>query len=85
MELSEKQYCYEVLAVVETSTKSSIYQYTDLSDPQTSSDFRAALLRETDLSAVHQAPGYLTLSTCNNGGGSNRVLVIAALVGEVTG
>ena len=85
LELSEKQYRYEVLAVVETSTKSSIYQYTDLSDPQTSSDFRAALLRETDLSAVHQAPGYLTLSTCNNGGGSSRVLVIAALVGEVTG
>lgn len=27
---------------------------------------------------------YLTLSTCNNGGGDSRVLVIAALAGEVT-
>lgn len=85
LELSEKQYRYEVLAVVETSVQSKLYGFTDLSDPQTSSDFRAALLRETDLDVVHQAPGYLTLSTCNNGGGNSRVLVIAALVGEVTG
>ena len=85
LELSEKQYRYEVLAVVETSTKSSIYQYTDMSDPATESDFRATLLKETNLDVVHQADGYLTLSTCNNSGGNSRVLVIAALVGEVTG
>ena len=82
LELSEKQYQYEVIAVVETNTKSPIYQYTDLSDPATESDFRAALLKETDLEVVHQAPGYLTLSTCNNQGGSSRVLVIAALIEE---
>lgn len=84
LELSEKQYQYEVIAVVETNTKSPIYQYTDLSDPATESDFRAALLKETDLEVVHQAPGYLTLSTCNNQGGNSRVLVIAAFTGEVT-
>ena len=48
------------------------------------SDFWAAILKETDLEGVHQAPGYLTLSTCNNGGGNSRVLVIAALAGEVS-
>lgn len=83
LELSEKQYRYEVFAVVETNTQCSLYQYTDLSDPATESDFRAAILKETDLDGVHQAPGYLTLSTCNNGGGNSRVLVIAALAGEV--
>lgn len=84
LELSEKQYRYEVFAVVETNTQCSLYQYTDLSDPAEESDFRAALLKETELEVVHQAPGYLTLSTCNNGGGSSRVLVIAALAGEVS-
>ena len=84
LELSEKQYQYEVFAVVETNTQCSLYQYTDLSDPATESDFRAAILKETDLEGVHQAPGYLTLSTCNNGGGDSRVLVIAALAGEVS-
>ena len=84
LELSEKQYRYEVFAVVETNTQCSLYQYTDLSDPATESDFRAAILKETDLEGVHQAPGYLTLSTCNNGGGDSRVLVIAALAGEVS-
>jgi len=84
LELSEKQYQYEVFAVVETNTQCSLYQYTDLSDPAEESDFRAAILKETDLEGVHQAPGYLTLSTCNNGGGSSRVLVIAALAGEVS-
>lgn len=84
LELSEKQYRYEVFAVVETNTQCSLYQYTDLSDPATESDFRAAILKETDLDGVHQAPGYLTLSTCNNGDGSSRVLVIAALAGEVS-
>lgn len=84
LELSEKQYRYEVFAVVETNTQCSLYQYTDLSDPATESDFRAAILKETDLEGVHQAPGYLTLSTCNNGGGDSRVLVIASLAGEVS-
>ena len=84
LELSEKQYRYEVFAVVETNTQCSLYQYTDLSDPATESDFRAAILKETDLEGIHQAPGYLTLSTCNNGGGDSRVLVIASLVGEVS-
>ena len=83
LELSEKQYRYEVFAVVETNTQCSLYQYTGLSDPARESEFRAALLKETDLEVVHQAPGYLTLSTCNNGGGDSRVLVIAALAGEV--
>lgn len=84
LEIDGRQYHYEVLAVVETNTQCSLYQYTDLSDPATESDFRAAILKETDLEGVHQAPGYLTLSTCNNGGGSSRVLVIAALAGEVS-
>jgi sortase B len=85
LELSEKQYQYNVLAVVETSTTSPVYTFTSLADPTTASDFRATLLKETDLNVVHQADGYLTLSTCNNGGGDSRVLVIAALAGEVSG
>ena len=84
LELSEKQYRYELVTVLETNTQCSLYQYTDLNDPVTESNFRAAILKETDLEGVHQAPGYLTLSTCNNGGGNSRVLVIAALAGEVS-
>ena len=84
LELSEKQYRYELMTVLETNTQCSLYQYTDLNDPVTESNFRAAILKETDLEGVHQAPGYLTLSTCNNGGGNSRVLVIAALAGEVS-
>ena len=84
LELSEKQYRYELVTVLETNTQCSLYQYTDLSDPAEESDFRAAILKETDLEGVHQASGYLTLSTCNNGGGNSRVLVIAALAGEVS-
>ena len=84
LELSEKQYQYNVLAVVETSTKSPFYTFTSFADPSAASDFRATLLKETDLDVVHQAEGYLTLSTCNNGGGNSRVLVIAAFAGEVT-
>ena len=39
---------------------------------------------ETGLDAIPQAEGYLTLSTCNDQGGSSRVLVIAALIEEVS-
>lgn len=85
LELSEKQYRYKVLAVVETDTTSPFYTFTSLADPTAASDFRATLLKETNLDVVHQADGYLTLSTCNNGGGDSRVLVIAALTGEVSG
>ena len=84
LEIDGRQYRYALLDVLETNTQCSLYQYTDLSDPATESDFRAAILKETDLEGVHQASGYLTLSTCNNGGGSSRVLVIAALAGEVS-
>lgn len=84
LELSEKQYRYELVTILETNTQCSLYQYTDLSDPAEESDFRAAILKETDLEGVHQAPGYLTLSTCNNGGGDSRVLVVASLAGEVS-
>ena len=84
LEIDGRQYRYALLDVLETNTQCSLYQYTDLSDPATESDFRAAILKETDLEGVHQAPGYLTLSTCNNGGGNSRVLVIAALAGEVS-
>ena len=84
LEIDGRQYRYALLDVLETNTQCSLYQYTDLNDPVTESNFRAAILKETDLEGVHQAPGYLTLSTCNNGGGSSRVLVIAALAGEVS-
>lgn len=84
LEIDGRQYRYALLDVLETNTQCSLYQYTDLSDPATESDFRAAILKETDLDGVHQASGYLTLSTCNNGGGNSRVLVIAALAGEVS-
>ena len=84
LEIDGRQYHYEVLAVVDNSVKSTLYTFTDLSDPAEESDFRAALLKETELEVVHQASGYLTLSTCNNGGGNSRVLVIAALAGEVS-
>ena len=84
LEIDGRQYRYALLDVLETNTQCSLYQYTDLNDPVTESNFRAAILKETDLEGVHQAPGYLTLSTCNNGGGNSRVLVIAALAGEVS-
>ena len=47
-------------------------------------DFHSMLLEETGLDAIPQAEDYLTLSTCNNQGGNSRVLVIAALVEEVS-
>ena len=84
LELNGKQYRYEVLAVVETSVDSSLYRYTGLGDPEKESAFRSALFGAADLEVIHHTEGYLTLSTCNNGGGDSRVLVIASLVGEVS-
>ena len=83
LELNGAQYHYQVIAALETNTRSPVYTYTDLSGAAEMEDFRAALLEETSLDAVPQAEGYLTLSTCNNQGGNSRVLVIAALVEEV--
>ena len=83
LELNGTQYHYQVIAALETNTRSPMYVYTGLSDSTEMEDFRAALLEETSLDAVPQAEGYLTLSTCNNQGGDSRVLVIAALVEEV--
>ena len=83
LELSGAQYHYQVIAALETNTRSPVYPYTDLSATAEMEDFRAALLEETSLDAVPQAEGYLTLSTCNTQGGDSRVLVIAALVEEV--
>ena len=83
MELNGAQYHYQVLAALETNTRSPVYAYTDLSDIAEMKNFRAMLPEETSLDAVPQAEGYLTLSTCNTQGGDSRVLVIAALVEEV--
>lgn len=83
LELNGAQYRYQVIADLETNTRSPVYTYTDLNNTAEMEDFRAALLEETSLDAVPQAEGYLTLSTCNTQGGDSRVLVIAALVEEV--
>ena len=83
LELNGAQYHYQVLAALETNTRSPVYAYTDLSDSTEVEDFRAMLLEETGVGAIPQAEGYLTLSTCNNQGGDSRVLVIAALIEEV--
>ena len=82
LELNGAQYRYQVIASLETSSRSLVYTYTDLSGAAEMEDFRAALLEETGVGAIPQAEGYLTLSTCNNQGGNSRVLVIAALVEE---
>ena len=82
-ELPGAQYHYQVIAALETSTRSPVYTYTDLSDAAEMEDFRAMLLEETGLEAVPRTEGYLTLSTCNNQGGNSRLLVIAVLVEEV--
>ena len=82
LELNGAQYHYQVIAALETSTRSPVYTYTDLSDAAEMEDFRAALLEETGVGAIPQAEGYLTLSTCNTQGGDSRVLVIAVLVEE---
>ena len=83
LELGGSQYRYQVVAAVETDSSCPLYSYTDLNSPEKASMFRGALLQATDLDAVHHAPGYLTLSTCNDQGGNSRVLVVAALQGEV--
>ena len=82
LELNGIQYHYQVIAALETNTRSPVYTYTDLNNTAEMEDFRAALLEETGVGAIPQAEGYLTLSTCNNQGGNSRVLVIAALVKE---
>ena len=84
LEIDGRQYHYEVLAVVETSVDSPIYRCTDLGDAEKESSFRSALFDAANLEVIHHTEGYLTLSTCNNGGGNSRVLVIAALAGEVS-
>ena len=84
LELNGAQYRYQVLAALETNTRSPVYTYTDLSDAAEMEGFRAMLLEETGLDAIPQTEGYLTLSTCNDQGGNSRVLVVAALAGEVT-
>ena len=94
LELNSTQYHYQVIAALETNTRSPVYTYTDLSGAAEMEDFRAALLEETGVGAIPQAEGYLTLSTCNNEGyltlstcnnqgGNSRLLVIAVLVEEV--
>ena len=82
LELNGAQYRYQVIASLETNTRSPVYTYTDLSDTAEMEDFRSTLLEETGLEAVPRTEGYLTLSTCNNQGGNSRVLVIAVLVEE---
>ena len=84
LELNGIQYHYQVIAALETNTRSPVYTYTGLCDSTEMEDFRAMLLEETGLEAIPQAEGYLTLSTCNNQGGDSRLLVIAALVEEVS-
>ena len=84
LELNGAQYHYQVIADLETNTRSPVYTYTDLNNTAEMEDFRAALLEETGLEAVPRTEGYLTLSTCNDQGGNSRVLVIAALVEEVS-
>ena len=82
LELNGAQYHYQVIAALETNTRSPVYTYTDLNNTAEMEDFRAALLEETGLDAIPQAEGYLTLSTCGDWGRNSRVLVIAVLVEE---
>ena len=82
LELNGAQYHYQVIADLETNTRSPVYTYTDLNNTAEMEDFRAALLEETGLDAIPQAEGYLTLSTCGDWGRNSRVLVIAVLVEE---
>ena len=82
LELNGAQYHYQVIAALETNTRSPVYTYTGLSDSTEMEHFRSTLLEETGLDAIPQAEGYLTLSTCNDQGGNSRVLVVAVLVGK---
>ena len=84
LELNGAQYHYQVIAALETNTRSPVYTYTDLSGATEMENFHSTLLEETGLDAVPHAEGYLTLSTCNNQGGNSRVLVIAVLMEEVS-
>ena len=84
LELNGTQYHYQVIAALETNTRSPVYTYTGLCDSTEMEDFRSMLLEETSLNAIPQAEGYLTLSTCNDQGGNSRVLVVAVLAGGVT-
>ena len=84
LELNGTRHHYQVIAALETNTRSPVYTYTGLSGSTEMEDFRAMLLEETGLDAIPQTEGYLTLSTCNNQGGNSRVLVIAVLVEEVS-
>ena len=70
LELNGAQYHYQVLAALETNTRSPVYTYTDLNNTAEMEDFRAMLLEETGLDAIPQAEGYLTLSTCNTRAGT---------------
>lgn len=83
LELGGAQYRYQMLAVLETTVESSVYRYTNLSDPAAESDFRSALFQAADLDVIHHTEGYLTLSTCGDWGGDTRVLVVASLMEEV--
>lgn len=82
LELGGAQYHYQVIAALETNTRSPVYAYTDLSDSTEMEHFRSMLLEETGLDVIHHTEGYLTLSTCGDWGGNSRVLVVAALVGK---
>ena len=83
LELGNTQYRYQALAVLETTVESSVYRYTDLSDPAAESDFRSTLFDTANLDVIHHTKGYLTLSTCGDWGGDTRVLVVASLAEEV--
>ena len=83
LELGNTQYRYQVLAVLETTVESSVYRYTDLSDPAAESNFRSVLFQAANLDVIHHTEGYLTLSTCGDWGGDTRVLVVASLAEEV--
>lgn len=84
LELNGAQYRYQVIAALETNTRSPVYTYTDLNNTAEMEDFRSTLQEETGLDVIPQAEGYLTLSTCGDWGGNSRVLVIAVLVEEVS-
>ena len=83
LELGGIQYHYQVVAAVETNTRSPVYTYTDLSHTAERENFRSTLLEETGLDAVPQAAGYLTLSNLQRPGWQQPCAGVAELVGEV--